>query len=335
MLFSACASTSQLSPSDAVKIVLNNGDKISAEIVDIGRSQIVFKARSWKQAYEYGEVIDVQRVKGIQLKDGTLLSLSEYRDFRDGKLSIKKGEKVAAKKTGQTVEKPAPGEDFQYAQLKKKPIAEMTDNEYRYFLMMKQRELDEKKAAERKRQERASAVESDKPSGKFGSRVPTVAVPPAESDKLVFDELVNSILESGLASDYIVYLQHKKQSQQALSVSEARVLSMLENNPRWQAKLDDLRYINDVAQRAFSRAFLYNPEDLQDKIGLNFDADRDMDYFGLMEQLHQLAGDKVRMSDFRILIEVFGETGAKAIKDILENYASWKYALAKPAVTFK
>ena len=44
-----CASTSQVRRADPVTILLTNGDKIKADVLDIHNNKIVFKAQDWKR----------------------------------------------------------------------------------------------------------------------------------------------------------------------------------------------------------------------------------------------------------------------------------------------
>ncbi len=86
LLASGCASTVPTKRSESVNILLKNGDKIKADVLDIYRDKIVFKTNDWKKAYEYGEVINVERIKGIKIADGTVFSVREFDAYRkDGK----------------------------------------------------------------------------------------------------------------------------------------------------------------------------------------------------------------------------------------------------------
>ena len=62
---------------------------------------------------------------------------------------------------------------------------------------------------------------------------------------------------------------------------------------------------------------------------MSLDQDADMDYVDLVQQLHRRFGEDVGMRDFRILVEVLGESGAGAVKDILENYSTWQFVLSQ------
>ncbi len=326
-----------------VKIVLMNGHKIEAEIKDIYYDKIIFRAKKWKDAYEYGEVINVERVVGIQLDDGTMLSVQEYDKLR-------RGEKIKPKKTPQydkTKSSLSENEDLQYEDLKKKPISEMTDNEFKYFIMMRQRELEAEKEKEQKLKEREKVLTEleQKIKNESSTSQPEVQkinaveqkTPENSNQELSekqIEQISEALIDAGIATDFLRYIKIKNIYNQEVTDIELTLQQKIENNPRWQETLDNLKYITRVAKKTLARAYLYNPEELQSKLKLQFDPDLDMNFMDLVEQLHLRIGEDVKMRDFRLLVEVLGENGARAVKDLLENYSAWKYLVAsQPPLT--
>ncbi|MFQ6113516.1 MAG: hypothetical protein ACE5NG_05435 [bacterium] len=365
LFFLGCASTSPVKRTEPVTIILKNGDKIEAEVLDIWHDKIVFKAKNWKQAYEYGEVLNVERIDGIRIADGSTLSVDDYDAYRKGG-KLKKSRKRDSDKTEAIVETEEmhseESGDYQYEELKKKPISEMTENEFKYFIMMKEKELNAQKETESAEEE----VTDDEPvkeevedtiafskagekteeesemkqeeviekSGVqdqgLGMRLPRPSFSPLSSSfSPQLEEAVESIIEAGLAPSYLSYLGKKSKSGEELSSTETTLLKMIENNPKWQEKLEDLKYLSRVSQKALSRAYLYNPDELSTKLGLMFDPDMDMDYLDLMEQLHRKFGEDVNMGEFRILVDVLGESGGRATRDVLVSYDAWRFVLSK------
>lgn len=348
LLLAGCASTSNIKKDETVTILVNNGDKIKAQILDISGGKIVFKAKSWEMAYEYGEIINVERINGIELADGMVLSVDEFEAYRKG-VALKSSKETTSKEIEAAAVPNTDFEesaDFQYEQLKNKPIAEMTDNEFKFFMMMKERELQSQERSQLDRIESPEMKGSDvnetekqtfsveqpvvsTPSIKKMESSETVVALPASSGDEQLREVVDSILEAGLAPTYLVYLQNKSQAGTALNTSESQMMNLIETNPKWRENLNELDYINRTAEKALARAYLYNPEDLKDKLNLNFDQNLEMDYFDLLGQLHRSLGEDVKMSDFRKLVDVLDESGAKAIKELLENYSNWQFWLNK------
>lgn len=137
-------------------------------------------------------------------------------------------------------------------------------------------------------------------------------------------EIADSIIESGLAPAYLQYLNESGR----LSSSEAEMKALIENSPEWIEKVEDLKYVDRIVHKAFSRVYRYQPEDLQSQLDLRFDEDKKMDYLDLMQQLRDRLGSRVSKRDFRDLVDIFGKGGARAIKDIIENYGAWKNVIS-------
>jgi hypothetical protein len=358
----SCAGTATQKRTESVTIILKNGDKIEADVLDIWKNKVVFKAKDWKKAYEYGEIINIERIEGIKIADGSVLSVKEFDAFRKGeKRTVKKKEEP--KKSDSKIAQGPEDSDLQYEKLKKKPISEMTENEFKYFIMMKEKELQaqkEKESAEessivkespeevkageaiaalsekeeeelpQKQVEPDYTLNPESQSTGLGLKVQSTSIPRANYlNEQQLDEVAESLIEANLAPTYLSYLNNKSKQGKSLTDSESSLRELIERNPKWQEKLDDLKYLTRIAEKSLSRAYLYNPEGLKEKLNLQFDPDLDMDFLDLMKQLHRKIGEDVKMGDFRILVDVFGETGARAIKELLESYSSWQLVLSK------
>ena len=355
-----CAATSTQKRPESVSIILKNGDKIEAEVLDIWKNNVVFRAKDWKKAYEYGEIINIERIEGIKIADGTVLSVKDYDAYRQGDTKKSKKKAVPVESDSEIAKKVKSEEelDLQYEELQKKPISEMTENEFEYFIMTREKELQAQKgngsavetsSEEVKVSEEILALSEEKieevPQIKaepahtpnlesenkgIGLRIENTLIPPMNYfDEQPLDGVAESLIEAGLAPEYLSYLNSKTKLGESLTTIETTLLQKIERNPRWQEELDGLGYLTRIAQKSLSRAYLYNPEELKEKLSLQFDADLDMDFFDLMKQLHRKIGEDVKMGDFRILVDVLGETGARAIKEILEGYSSWHFVLSK------
>jgi hypothetical protein len=365
LLFVGCASTSTVKRTESVTIVLKNGDKIEADVLDVWQNKIVFRAKDWKKAYEYGEVLNVERVEGIRIADGSILSVDEYNAYRKGsKLKTKKKE-TGKKETLTEAKEPETkwSGDIQYEELKKKPISEMTENEFEYFMMMKEKELEaqkkeesvekpvtvDKSIEEEIEDTKTISKSSEETVGKpeieqkeevvseseiydqgIGMKYPRPPFSPLTSPPNVqIEEAVESIIEAGLAPSYLNYLNNKINLGEELNSTEKTILKLIKNNPKWQEKSEDLKYLNRTAQKALYRAYIYNPDELSTKLGLIFDQNLDMDFLELMEQLHRKFGENVDMGEYRLLLDVLGESGGLAMKEILTNYDAWQFVISQ------
>jgi len=312
ILLAGCATTSNIKKEDRVTILLKDGTKIKAQVAEISNSTIAFEAIDRKKAYDYGEVIQLDLVRGIRMPNGEILSVKEYD-------AIRKGEQPQVLKSGRNrrvakIDRRVSSKDSksQYEELKNKPISEMTDNEFHFFMMMKGKELETEK--------------------EFSVRKPEVTRRNNNSSRQFeqqLEELVDSMVRAGVAPKYLTYLNNKANQRRSLSRFEREIISLIESHPTWQDQVDDLEYLNRTAKKALTRAYLYNPDELERNLHLSFDPDVEMDYVSLMKQLHRQFGENVRMRDFRILVDVFGESGAGAVKEILENYSTWQFVLSQ------
>lgn len=336
ILFLGGASIQAKDKDEVVTILLNNGDKIEAQITDVRSDRVEFKAKSSKKAYEYGEVLNVERIQGIKLKNGMVLSIKEYRAYlKDGSLTKQPSKTEPKPVVIETKQDVPPGADLQYEALKNKPIAEMTQNEFDYFMMMKEKELSAQESATTAAVETEPVEKKSLPAIQPAAVVPEpVSISPPVSQAITsdaeYDELVNTLIAANVAPALLNYLNEKRSRGESLNAAEARLSERIVSNSTWQEKLDDVKYLDRVAYKALERAYLYNPDELQNQLGLQFDPNAEMNFADLMEQLHRRVGAKVRISDFRILVDLFEESGARAIKELLENYEAWQFAVRGP-----
>ncbi len=332
LLFTGVLSQAQ-NKDEVVTILLNNGDKIDAIVSEISYDRIEFKAKSSKKAYEYGEVLNVERVTGIKLKNGMVMSVKEYRAYLKDSATASPGKKAPAKPAAvETPKALPPGADPQYEALKSKLISEMTQNEFEYFMLKEKERLaaQEVKAAAASETlvvEEKKALPVIQPAVVAPAPVSASApTPPPAAPEAVQDDLVNTLIAADLAPALLNYLHQKASRGETLTAIEASLSKRIQDNSQWQEKLDDVKYLDRVSYKALERAYIYNPDDLQNQLGLKFDRDAEMDFSDLMEQLHRRMGGNVRIGDFRILVDLFDESGARAIKELLENYETWAFA---------
>ncbi|MCH7754678.1 hypothetical protein IH970_06095 [candidate division KSB1 bacterium] len=312
ILLAGCATTSNIKKEDRVTILLKDGTKIEGQVTDIFNSTIAFEAIDRKKAYDYGEVIQLNLVRGIRMPNGEILSVKEYDAVRkaDEPRVLKRRSKGRVAKIDRRVSKKS--SESQYKELENKPVSEMTDNEFQFFMMMKEKELETEK--------------------EFVAQKPEVTIRNKNTSRQFdrqLDELVDSMISAGVAPNYLGYLKNKAEQRRGLTRFEKEIINLIESHPTWQDQVDDLDYLNRTAKKALSRAYLYNPDELEQNLKLSLDQDADMDYVDLVQQLHRQFGEDVGMRDFRILVEVLGESGAGAVKEILENYSTWQFVLSQ------
>lgn len=323
-LFAACATSSGLLKSDMVTLVLNDGTKVKAQVLDISRSYVTFKAKSVKQAYELGEVLPRGRISGVQLADGQVTTLDQYVDQQRSAKSLASAAPASAPSPRKSPVQKEITLEQQYAELKSKPVSEMSENEFKFFMTMMEKE---QQADTEKRQQREQAILALQQKAATAApeptlpRLPAQAVPASPVASVGLEDVVGSMIDAGLAADYIAALEKKSASGQKLSAAESEMLDKIRSNPRWQNRMEEIVALRKSAEQAMSRVYLFNPEALETSLGLRFNADSEMDFMELTQQLHRSMGPDVRISDYRKLVDVFGEAGGQTMKKLLERYS--------------
>jgi len=346
ILLQGCATTNQFKKEEPVKLILENGDKIKCYVTHIGRGQIFFKALSNQMAYRYGDMISTGQVKYVLLSNDSQLSVNEYKEYRKNLKKARLEEAQLASK-GQFF-------DAQYEKLKKKDIGKMSDKEFRYFMLMKEREnmlrlrtMDEEREARRREelsllQQKINELEEskqmpapppvvqviEKPAPSHQVQNPGNPIPLASTNTLPSadkSEISQLILEAGLAGALLSEGTERRQKGLHLTPNQEQLLADLEQSPQWQNYEEKLKLWSHRAEKALERCFLENPDDLKNKLELAFDANEPMNFHALMHQLHTKTEYGSEANDYRNLIDVVGETGAKAIINILSNFNDWRY----------
>ena len=233
ILLAGCATTSNIKKEDRVTILLKNGTTIKGEVTNISNNTIAFEAIDRKKAYDYGEVIQLDLVRGIRMPNGEILSVQEYDITRKGgePKALKKRPKARATTIDRRVSRKTP--ESQYEELKNIPISEMTDNEFKFFMMMKEKELEAHENVVTTRP--STAVQSTKNSSRRINQE--------------LDELVDSMISAGVAPKYLGYLKSKVGRRNGLTRFEKEIVNLIESDPDWQEQIDDLEYLNRTAKK--------------------------------------------------------------------------------------
>lgn len=340
-LLAACATERGLRNSESVTLLLNNGDKIKAQVVSITSQEVKFIAKSTKQAYEYGDVLQRGRLEGVRLKDGSILSLAEYDARRKGLATASVAPAKARSELSQTrpITLTPKSPERQFAELKRKPVSEMSDKEFEFFMMMLNKELQDDARA-REIQEialpkapaeavvgpafAAAGVNAQKESVKQGA--------PEKQQQRDLSQAVNSMVDAGLATRFLSFLTNREANGERLSAAELEMRALIRKSERWRDRMDELAYLNRSAEKIISRVYLFNPADLQEKLNLSFDPDAEIDYTELLAQMHRTMGDKVRIVDYRKLVDIFGEGGGRTVKELLERYDELRFLMGQKGV---
>jgi hypothetical protein len=314
---------------NSVMLILKTGEKVDGRISNIQNDVIRFEPNGWVENRSFGDFVQAEQVKFIQLPSGSRFTVKEFIDYRWkpqspplllGNGATKAGQKEVAEATA--------GQDLQYEQLKKKTVAEMTPNEFSYFMLMKQQEV--KAQTEKRVQPAAANVTAAKTdsisaapfTSSFLSRVETKISKEEEAIK----DIANLLVEAELAGPFLEAVRQKKEQGELMTLNQLWLVRAVYDMPAWKKRQDDLRNLSATAEQTMSQVYLYAPDSLSQNLGLRFDPNAEMDFHDLMEQLHQRFGNTMTMGDFRLLVSVFQEDAARAMREILNHYTDWRYA---------
>lgn len=329
ILVLGCSTARNVPKSETVTLVLSDGAKIRAQVLNISGDEVTFKARSVKKAYQYGEVLPKQRIVMVRLQDGAELSIDDFEAYdrqmaRSEKRGIsqnKQKSRSVSKKARNAIGK---GPDAEYEQLKHKSISDMTDREFEFFMMMKRQELSQTGQSK-------VTVASKPPIANVGPAVPIMVAEPivaagtnVQRSTTELKQVVASLIQSKLARGYLVFLTEKDDSGERMSSTEALLLSILRQNKTIKDEIDELAYISDVAKKKLEYAHLHNPEALSE-LGLEFDSEEELSYMAIMKQLRGMFGARMEVAEMRKLVTVIGDDGARAVKKLLEDFDTYEF----------
>ncbi|MBN1351376.1 hypothetical protein JXJ21_18305 [candidate division KSB1 bacterium] len=344
ILIQGCASTNQLKKEERVKLVLHNGDTIKCYVTHIGRQQLFFKALNSQIAYRYGDIMSIGDIKAILLSNGSELSVAEFINYRK-----------TLKQARQEEAKLAPSElhDPQYKKLKNKDIGKMNDKEFRYFLVMKEREdmlrlrkMDEEREARRQAELEALHEKLDemkttkatppppvvagviKPVSGGASQPPAAIGQPISPIRIADDsEIAQLLLDTGVAGALLNRAEEMQQQGAVFSPQQAQLLDKLKISPEWDRRKEEFQLWTHRAEQALKQAFLNQPDELKTKCNLSFDPNQPMDLKAMVQQIYNSYGAKLDSGSYQILGDVLGEMGATALKNILLNYPEWQFVV--------
>ena len=142
-------------------------------------------------------------------------------------------------------------------------------------------------------------------------------------------ELSQLISDTDLIGELLQRTEKLKRKGVILSSQQAQFIADIEKEPRWQQRKAELKLWHHRAEKAFQAAFLNKPDDLKNKLSLQFDPNTPMNLRNLIGQLYQKMPGDMPTENYQILAEVLGDTGAEAIANILKHYSQWLTVIKK------
>jgi len=350
VLLSGCATSGQFKKSERVKLILHSGHKIKCYVTHISKNTVFFQATSASDAYNYGDMMNFGQIRAIQLADNTEMSVAEYRDYRNNVYkALKESEKIQSTNVLM---------DPLYEKLKHKEIDKMSDKEFRYFLLMKEQENvlrlrqaekdEEKKQVEEleKLNQKLATIQAQnvvpmppppnwKAAPETGSHPMPVLQAPLPSNEMPqrqpievvqeTDEIQRLVHQTQMTGQILRRADELRKQGRILSAQQQRFLKALSESKQWQHYREQLIVTGKIAREALEQVYLTQPALLQDKLGLTFDANEMLNFPDMLAQMSEKIGTQLNMNEYRTLVQIFGQDGAKAIKTLIENFSDWVF----------
>lgn len=294
---------------NAVTLILKTGEKVEGRILAIQGDLIRFEPDNWVENPHLGEFIRTDQVKFVQFPNGSRFTVTEFIDYRWKPQS------------------PAPLLGSGVTKAAQKEVTEVTAAKEQEGKAQPERAFEQEKNIQ---PVLANFPAATTDSGLAAPRPFSLAPrfePKVSKDEEVIKEVASFLVAAELAGPFIEAVQQKKEQGELITLNQLRLVNAVTEMPAWRKRQDDLRNFSMVAEQAMAHVYLYAPDSLSQPLGLRFDPNADMDFGDLMEQLHQHFGATVTMGDFRLLVAIFKEDAARALREILNHYTDWRFAI--------
>lgn len=337
-LLASCAASGQFKKNEKVTLILQDGHKVKCYVTHVSKQQIFFQALGARDAYNYGDMLLVGQVQKIRLANDSEMSVDEYREYRK---NVQKAMIESNSFQGKDVLL-----DPLYESLKHKEIDDMSEKEFQYFLLMKEQENLQKMRAADKAEQKEQFENLEKKLDEF--KAPQVPIMPPALDQPAVSALPPAVIKSPemprttvpipssepaaipdlgdlLEQTQLVgkFLHRVNQSNINLSPAQEKFIQTLITSKKWIEFKENLIFYEEKSRQAAERAFALSPTDFQEKLALHLTSAEKLDFNQMLSQLHQLTGDEISDKEYQLLLQVLGETGANATRQLLVNYDAW------------
>ncbi len=335
----SCAASGQFKKNEKVSLILQDGHKVKCYVTHVSKQQIFFQALSARDAYNYGDMLLVGQVQKVRLANNSEMSVDEYREYRK---NVQKAIIESNSFQGQNVLL-----DPLYESLKHKEIDDMSEKEFQYFLLMKEQENLQKMRAADKAEQKEQFQNLEKKLEGF--KTPPLPVMPPLTDKPAVAAIPPAVIKGPEVTRPPVpvpaepaatpdlgelleqtqllgkFLHRVSQPGVKLAPEQEKFIQSLLTSKKWIELKENLAFYEEKSRQAAERAFALSPVEFQEKLGLRLSSTEKLDFNPMFSQLYQLIGDEINDKEYQQLLQVLGETGANATKQLLVNYDAWTY----------
>ena len=290
---------------EAVTLILQNGEKITCTVLDIWRGTVRFEATTSKQAFKYGEFIEIEKIAQVEFADGQQLS-------RDHFLALWQEEESEPDQKSQQPNPPPPPVVQQ-----QRPAPESPPNPPVYGTGLKVNQL---------------PVEPEHSSSGIGLRLPEIPQSHSGASAVDYDQLGDLLAESGMAGKLLYQVSAGDLKDRNLTESQRQLVDALLQSRAWAVRKRDLHDAHRRANAGFEHEYDRNSFKILSEF--KFEAiDRTFAFLEFIQFLYTENAHRF-LNKWRKLEEIFNEETTLAIRDILNNYDDWYYLFGQELERF-
>lgn len=209
-----------------VTLMLKSGEEIQCRVMDIWKNEIYFDATSPDVTYRFGDRVSIDNVASVKLKDGRLLSVGEFADYREGR-------RPAAPASQPSTAAPTPAKAEIKTGMRLSPSVLQT--------------------------------ETTKSESRIGLRMPEAPRPGGQSIDLEVSQLADLLAELGLGGRVLHETSQGALANRTLTESQLRLVEAIKQSEIWLRRKADFREANQQAFTAFNTQYGRQPDFLRNE----------------------------------------------------------------------
>ena len=270
-------------------LILKSGDEIKCKDLSIRGTEIYFEAISSRQAYRYGEILFIEKIKYIKTANGRFVKPEDYSSLANSQSSSKTESQIRIQKTTN-----------QSTQNNKAFLSEGPG--------LKIKQINSKPS---------SATKS------IGVQLPNSPPPPQLSSSIEYTQLADLLSESGLAGKLLYDVSVGELHNRHLTDNQKKLIDAIRTSRSWGYRKRDLREAHLLANEIFDKNYQRIYQKSFDRFKFQ-PTNRNIAFLEFIQFLHSENAHRY-LNKWELVENNFNSTGAAAIKDILYNYNDWYY----------
>lgn len=303
--FAFCATPNLSAQEKRVTLVLKGGGELVCTVTDIWQGEIYFEPASARDAYKYGEAIGLEKIETVRLSRNRVMKPQEYAAYWRGETAAQEEEKApppkpVATQPLQTFPAPSPKPIAPQPE----PTAPAPPRESGPGLRMQSLEVD-----------------TTRVKGGIGLRYPEL--PRVETAPIAaYNQVADLLAETGMAGKLLYEVSSGALRRRELTQHQKQLIDALLQSRVWSSRKRELRQAHVKAADEFEHLARRNRNVFE---ALRFcPTDSQYAFLEFVQFLHAQNAHKF-LDQWQNIEGLFGDEGASALRDVLNNYDDWFY----------